>query len=69
MSNLSQKFKIVVELDLQHDGFDVHVENLSIRKGFIDIEQLKTKLMEVMHFMLDEGVDSLVEHVNAEQIH
>ncbi len=70
MSKLSQQFKVVIEFDSSlQDYFNVQIENLSPRKGYVDLERLKTQLLSAMHFMIESGIDSLVEHVEKETLH
>lgn len=69
MTNLSQKFRVTIDLDSTCDGFNIQVENLSVRKGYVDIEHLKSRLLDAMQFMIDEGIDSLVENVASNQLH
>ncbi len=68
MRNLRQKFRVHIELDLSDEEFDVNVINMSARKGFVDIEALKSKLKDIFTFMLEEGMDELTEQIAKEQL-
>ncbi len=61
LNTLSQRVRVVIEIDLQQDNFNVSIENLSARKGFVDFDAMKLKLKEIMTFMIKEGNDSLID--------
>ena len=69
MSALSHKFQIVIQIDLETAAFDVKVANMSARKGFVDIDKLKQHLRDVLSFMQAEGIDSLIEQIEKDQVH
>lgn len=69
MNNTEQKFRVIIDIRLDEENLDVQVQNLSARKGYIDMPALRRKLLDVFSFMQTEGMESLVEQVNAEQLH
>ena len=69
MKPLAQKFAVQIEVDLNNPEFDVKVINLGTRKGFIDVEGLREKLVDVFKYMQNQGMQELTSQIEREQLH
>ncbi len=68
MTDLPQKFRVSIELDLSKEDFDVKVVNVSERKGWVDMQELKARLHEIMNFMQQEGIEALTEQLDLKNL-
>lgn len=68
MNKLEQKFRLIIEVNTLTEELKVRIENISARKGYIDIQRLKDSLRNAMCFLLTEGIERLVKEATQEQI-